>query len=157
MNKMIKVGILFMSVCIRGLLAQKTECSEDQPASPVKPLSTMSINMGNTKVTAWIADEDASRYKGLLGRETIDEDRGMLLDFLREGLYAIHMETMKFPIDAVWMDSKGVIKLIYEDIQPNSGQIYPSMFPCRYCLELKSGFCRKNNVKIGQEVRLGQN
>jgi uncharacterized membrane protein (UPF0127 family) len=116
---------------------------------------TISVTLGNQTITAVVADTDASRREGLLGWSQITEERGMLLDFAMEGQYAIHMQGMNFPIDAVWIDANGLIKLTYEDIIPNSGLIYPSMFPCRYCLEIKSGFCKKHGIKIGQTVQFG--
>jgi uncharacterized protein len=125
------------------------------PQTPSQNLRSSSITLGNKTILAKIADNDSSRTQGLLGWTTINEETGMLLDFPLESNYAIHMQGMKFPIDAIWIDSKGEIKLIYEDIQPNSGLTYPSMFPCRYCLEVKAGFCKKFGVKIGQKVSFG--
>ena len=116
---------------------------------------TISTILGNQTIRTVVADTDDSRREGLLGWDRITEDTGMLLDFGMEGEYAIHMQGMKFPIDAVWIDANGAIKIIYEDITPNSGLIYPSAFPCRYCLEIKSGFCKKYGVKIGQRVQFG--
>jgi uncharacterized membrane protein (UPF0127 family) len=118
-------------------------------------LSTMPVTLGAKTVTAVVANDDRSRREGLLTWDSITEDQGMLLDFVLPAEYAIHMQGMKFPIDAVWIDVNGVIKLIYEDIRPNSRQIYYSLFPCRYCLELKAGFCKKYGVKIGQTVVFG--
>jgi uncharacterized membrane protein (UPF0127 family) len=128
--------------------------AEDQMNSNPEPRS-ISVTLGNQTIQAVVADTDNSRREGLLGWSQITEERGMLLDFAMERQYAIHMQGMKFPIDAVWIDAKGLIKLIYEDIVPNSGLIYPSMFPCRYCLEIKSGFCKKYGIKIGQTVQFG--
>ncbi|MGO9569205.1 MAG: DUF192 domain-containing protein, partial [Desulfomonilaceae bacterium] len=114
--------------------------AEDQMNPNPQP-RTISITLGNQTISAVVADTDASRREGLLGWGHITEETGMLLDFAMEGQYAIHMQGMKFPIDAVWIDANGLIKLIYDDITPNSGLIYPSMFPSRYCLEIKAGFC----------------
>lgn len=118
-------------------------------------LPTIQITLGGRTVTATVANTDESRRQGLLGWDSISEDRGMLLDFGREGQYAIHMQGMKFAIDAVWIDSDLEIKAIYRDIQPNSGLIYPSMFPSAYCLEIKAGFCSKYGIKMGQRVAFG--
>ncbi|HMK37555.1 MAG TPA: DUF192 domain-containing protein [Desulfomonilaceae bacterium] len=118
-------------------------------------LETVPVTLGGKTVFASHANEDWSRTEGLLKWSTITEDEGMLLDFKLPGQHAIHMQGMKFPIDAVWIDAQGVIKLIYEEIPPNSGQVYPSLFSCRYCLELKSGFCKKYGVKIGQTLTFG--
>jgi uncharacterized protein len=112
----------------------------------------VSITVGTTTIRAVVADTDATRIRGLLGWNNITEDTGMLLDFMLEGTYAIHMQGMKFPIDAIWIDSKGVIQWRYEEIKPNAGQIFPSMFPSRYCLEVAAGFCRKFGVKAGDKV-----
>ena len=128
--------------------------AEDKMNSNLEP-RTISVTLGNQTIRVVVADTDASRRDGLLGWSQITEERGMLLDFAMERQYAFHMQGMKFPIDAVWIDAKGLIKLIYEDIAPNSGLIYPSMFPCRYCLEIKSGFCKKYGIKIGQTVQFG--
>ncbi len=125
------------------------------PQGPSQNLRSLAVTLGNKTILAKVADNDSSRIQGLLGWSSINEETGMLLEFPFESNSAIHMQGMKFPIDAIWIDSKGEIRLIYEDIQPNSGQVYPSMFPCRYCLEVKAGFCKKFGVKIGQKVSFG--
>jgi uncharacterized membrane protein (UPF0127 family) len=112
----------------------------------------VSLAVGGKTIRAVLADTDSTRIRGLLGWNSISEDTGMLLDFMFEGTYAIHMQGMKFPIDAIWIDSKGVVQWRYEDLQPNAGQIFPSMFPSRYCLEVAAGFCRKFGVKAGDKV-----
>lgn len=124
-------------------------------AGPDSQLRTVPVLVGNHTVQAKVADSDPARHEGLLGWQTISDNEGMLLDFGREGKFAIHMQGMKFPIDAVWIGNDGEVKLIYEDIQPNSGQVYPAMFSSRYCLELKSGFCKRYGVQMGSRVRFG--
>ena len=112
----------------------------------------VSVTVGAKTIRAVVADTESTRIRGLLGWNRITDDTGMLLDFMLEGNYAIHMQGMKFPIDAIWLDSKGVVQWRYEDIQPNAGQIFPSMFPSRYCLEVAAGFCKKFGVKAGDKV-----
>ena len=91
--------------------------------APVKVLAkpTVRITLGTKAIVATLANTDKTRTEGLLGWSEIREDQGMLLDFIRSGVFAIHMQGMKFPIDAVWIDSNDVIRLIYEQIRPNSG------------------------------------
>jgi uncharacterized membrane protein (UPF0127 family) len=122
---------------------------------PAAATRTVAVSLNGTVVSAVIADTDATRTQGLLGWERIEEGKGMLLDFIIPNIYAVHMQGMRFPIDAVWIDQAGSIKLVYEDIQPNSGLIFPSLFPCRYCLEIKAGTCKKYGIKAGQTVSFG--
>lgn len=134
--------------------AQSNGHSDDHTVKALST-STVPITLGARTVAATVANTDTTRIEGLLGWAQITEDQGMLLDFIRPGFFAIHMQGMKFPIDALWIDSNGVIKLIYSSIQPNSGIVYPSMFKIRYCLEIAAGFCNKYGIKEGQKVKLG--
>ena len=145
--------VVFAALAAVFKFSQVSEAQGQMNSNPEQ--REISITLGNQTIRAVVADTDASRREGLLGWSQITEERGMLLDFAMERQYAIHMQGMKFAIDAIWMDANGLIKLIYEDIAPNSGLIYPSMFPCRYCLEIKSGFCKKYGIKIGQTVQFG--
>ncbi len=117
---------------------------------------TIPITLGTKTIRAVPADTERARIQGLLGWDTIDYDSGMLLDFKMEGTYAIHMQGMKFPIDALWIDENNVIQIIYPSIPPDSGRIYPAFIPARYCLELKAGFCAKFGVKIGDTIVFGE-
>ncbi len=65
------------------------------------------------------------------------------------------MQGMKFPIDAIWIDSKGSDPMEISRYTAERGQVYPSMFPSRYCLEVAAGFCRKFGVKVGDKVIFG--
>jgi uncharacterized membrane protein (UPF0127 family) len=132
--------------------AAQSRSNNDGASVKVLAKPTVRITLGTKAIVATLANTDKTRTEGLLGWSEIREDQGMLLDFIRSGVFAIHMQGMKFPIDAVWIDSNNVIKLIYEQIRPNSGIVYPSIFPVRYCLEIPAGFCKKHGIKEGQKV-----
>lgn len=141
---------------VRGAATESGAPSSVQPyLGPDKNVRTVLITLGGKTVRAVIADTDLTRTRGLLDWQRITDDAGMLLDFARERHAAIHMQGMKFPIDAVWIDDKGVITMVYESIQPNSGEVYPSILPSRSCLELNAGFCKRFGVKIGHKVSFG--
>ena len=145
-------------ICMGAFMITESFAAEPAPPQDQSPnLRSVPVALGSKTILAKVAEDDSSRMQGLLGWTSINDEAGMLLAFALESKYAIHMQGMKFPIDAIWIDSKGEIKLIYEDIPPNSGQVYPSLFPCRYCLEVKAGFCKKFGVKMGQKVSFGGN
>ncbi|MEW6110787.1 MAG: DUF192 domain-containing protein [Thermodesulfobacteriota bacterium] len=140
-----------------SLTSGKAIClAADQAVKEAEAITTMELKLGNGTIKAVVADTPSSRERGLLGWQTIDDNTGMLLDFVFEGIYAIHMQGMKFPIDAVWIDSTGRVLLIYENIQPNSGLTYPSLVRSRYCLELKAGSCKRLGVSMGEKVEFGR-
>jgi uncharacterized membrane protein (UPF0127 family) len=135
-------------------MAQSTRAEQSEGKADQKRWMAP-ITLGKKTIRAVVANTDSLRIRGLLGWERIDDTTGMLLDFEKEGQYAIHMQGMKFPIDAVWMDRNGVIRTIYAKIKPNSGKVFPALFPARYCLEVNAGFCGRYGVKTGQRVRFG--
>jgi uncharacterized protein len=122
-------------------------------------MKTIPITLGGTTISGMVADTDETRIRGLLGHQSLNDGEGMLLDFIFPGEYAIHMQGMRFPIDAVWVDQGGKVVMIYENIPPDTGpgRIYPSMFSVRYCLELNAGFCKRFKVKAGDRVSFGGN
>lgn len=136
--------ISILSVC-NWSFGQTPDCQKPQ---------YVSITIGSKAIKATLANTGALRVEGLLGWSSIDDETGMLLDFMTEGIYAIHMQGMKFAIDAIWIDSTDTVRLIYENIMPNSGVTYPSMFPARYCLEVAAGFCKRRNVRSGQKMKI---
>ncbi len=153
-----KAAVFLLCLCLAAMVkvyAGRDMSSPESGLMPVAASRTVAISLNGNPITAVVADTDFTRARGLLGWDRIEEGQGMLLDFIAPNIYAIHMQGMRFPIDAVWIDTAGVVKLVYEDIQPDSGHIYPSMFPCRYCLEIKAGSCKKYGIKAGQNVTFG--
>ena len=147
-----KVVFGCLLICLSMTGQDLLEAAPEQEMQGGSKLNVIPIQIGATTIKAHHANTIASRIEGLLGWDTITYEQGMLLDFDREGEYAIHMQGMKFPIDAVWIDRAKTIRLIYQNIQPNSGVTYPSLFKSIYCLGLKAGFCKKFNVEVGQKV-----
>jgi len=146
--------VLGMLGCTCLSLAQTREPSGQSASEKQSEKREISVTLGEKTIKAVVANQEKTLLEGLLGWSRITDEEGMLLDFGKPGQYAIHMQGMKFAIDAVWIDTSGIVKLIYEDIQPNSGRIYPSVYSCRYCLEIQSGLCKRQGVKEGDKIRL---
>jgi len=145
---------LSVAAVLSALLAITSAVGDNFPEKG-KGLPTIKLTLGTATIEAAVANTDESKISGLLGWSTISDREGLLLDFGSDGTHAIHMQGMKFPIDAVWINSADEITLIYDNIRPNSGLIYPSMVPAAFCLELQAGFCKKFGVKVGQKVLFG--
>lgn len=151
-RKTLATLISFVFFAILGL---KYDASVHSQVTEASKVQYVGVGLGNRTIKATLANTGPLRVEGLLGWTSINDESGMLLDFVMDGIYAIHMQGMRFPIDAIWIDSSDSIRLIYENIQPDSGVTYPSLFPSRYCLEVKAGFCKRFNVRSGQKVLFG--
>ena len=114
------------------------------------------VVIGNITIEAEVADTAPKKIKGLMFRESLAEENGMLFLFDDDGYHAIWMMNMSFPIDIVWINSDYKIVDIVKDAQPC--KIFcPSYKPkekARYVIEVNAGFTDKHSIKIGDKVKI---
>lgn len=99
-----------------------------------------------------LAATPRQRERGLMGRLSLDKDRGMLFVFPSDDFWVFWMKDTKVPLDIIWMDRSGKVVDIVENAQPVFSQDPPtfkSVFPARYVLEANAGFAKENNIKVG--------
>ena len=102
-------------------------------------------------LTAELAVTDEERQLGLMHREKIDSDQGMLFIFEEEDRYSFWMKNMKFSIDMLWLDREKRIVHIERNVPPCKNLPCPSYsppIPAMYVLELKAGSSDKNNLRL---------
>lgn len=93
------------------------------------------------------------RSKGLMFRQHMADDRGMLFDFEREEPVAMWMRNTYIPLDMVFIRANGTIHRIHERAQPLDETTIPAGAPVRYVLEINGGLAAKLGLKAGDRVR----
>ena len=102
-------------------------------------------------ITAELAVTDEERQQGLMHREKVDSDQGMLFVFEEEDKYSFWMKNMKFSIDILWLDRDKRIVHIERKLPPCKSIPCPSYspsIPAMYVLELKAGSADENHLKL---------
>jgi uncharacterized membrane protein (UPF0127 family) len=102
-------------------------------------------------ITAELAVTDEERQQGLMYREKIDSDQGMLFVFEEEDKYSFWMKNMKFSIDILWLDRDKKIVHIERKVPPCKSlpcPTYSPLIPSMYVLELKAGSADENHLKL---------
>ncbi|MFH0711340.1 MAG: DUF192 domain-containing protein [Candidatus Aenigmatarchaeota archaeon] len=117
---------------------------------------TVKIKVGNFTVTADLADSMPKMIKGLMGRKSLSENRGMLFIFGEKDKPSIWMMNMSIPIDIIWMDSSGKVTHIVKDAQPCfvSCKTYSPEKESKYVLEVSSNFTDRHDIKIGTKIEI---
>lgn len=92
------------------------------------------------------------RRQGLMFRESLDSDRGMLFDFGRTEPATMWMRNTFISLDMVFIDSDGRIHHIARDVQPLSDAITGSNGPVRAVLELAAGTTADLGIEVGDQV-----
>jgi uncharacterized membrane protein (UPF0127 family) len=106
-------------------------------------------------ITAELAISDAERARGLMEREKINPDQGMLFVFEDEGIHSMWMKNMLIPLDFLWLDRNQRIVHIEENIPPCKREpcpSYASKIPAMYVLELKAGSIKANGLKMYDKI-----
>ncbi len=103
-----------------------------------------------------IADESRERQQGLMFRESLSKDTGMLFIFEREGTYSFWMKNMKFSIDIIWINSDWRVVHVEQNLAPcfEVCPIYVSENTAMYVLEVNSGFANEHFIKEGSRVKI---
>lgn len=106
-------------------------------------------------VTAELAVTDEERQQGLMFREKINPDQGMLFVFGEEDIYSFWMKNMRFPIDILWLDKDKRIVHIETEIPPclrDPCPSYTSTVPAIYVLELQSGSVKRLGLRLYETI-----
>jgi uncharacterized membrane protein (UPF0127 family) len=98
---------------------------------------------------------DADRQMGLMFRNSLALDKGMLFVFDQSGMYGFWMKNCKFPIDMVWMDENRKVVEVVDNVPPCKKDPCPSyggMQRSLYVLELNAGQARREKVTLGATI-----
>jgi len=102
-----------------------------------------------------IAKTSTQRSRGLMFRKSLDEDKGMLFVYDKEGEYSFWMKSTLIPLDIIWFNKDKEIVFISKDTQPciedECQPIYPNT-NAQYVLEINSGLTDKLNMNIGDKL-----
>lgn len=94
------------------------------------------------------ANNFIKRFMGLMGRKSLEEGKGLLLDPCNQ----IHTFGMKFSIDTLTLDKNGVI--IYIDKRVEPGKVRKIVPKGKKVLELPSGTVDKYMLQVGQIISM---
>ncbi len=116
--------------------------------SSTKPQQADSSNVVRDRSTGRLvvaklerADTWLKRFKGLMGRETLDEDSGLYLEPCRQ----VHCFFMKFPIDVVFVDEQGRVVGLDVQLRPwRIGRYHPRAVGA---LELPAGSVERLEIQ----------
>jgi uncharacterized protein len=128
-------------------------CGDDGNA----PARQTVLQVGNASVRVEVADDLASRERGLSGRDALAPDAGMLF-VLEDDRPAFWMRGMRFPLDIVWIGGGRVVD-VSADVPPPTAAAgalptYSPRRPANRALEVNAGWAARHGVRRGDAVRV---
>ena len=106
-----------------------------------------------------LADDNNSRAMGLMFREKLADDAGMLFIFPDVFRRAFWMKNTLIPLDILYFDEDRILVSISENTPPCKNTTtrcpnYPSSKPAKYVLEINAGLSRKYGFQPGDELNI---
>jgi uncharacterized membrane protein (UPF0127 family) len=105
------------------------------------------------RFTVELADDDARRALGLMYRDRMAADAGMLFDFKSDQPVSMWMRNTRIPLDMLFVARDGRVVNIRERAVPFSEETIPSDGPVRAVLELNGGTVARLGIRPGDRLR----
>jgi len=103
-----------------------------------------------------IALTENEKARGLMFRNSLDENKGMIFVFPEPGIYNFWMKNTLIPLDIIWINSEKEIIHIEHNAQP-CGETCKTIGPLEnavFVLEINAGLAEKLNISLGDVVSL---
>jgi len=132
-------------------------CGGEKPAT-LDDLTATEVTFPNgTKVVCETMREDPELQRGLMFRDSLPANRGMLFVYPKMYAHTHWMYQVKFPVDTIWIDDDHRIVEIVANMAPCAGPAsacpkYGGKERSRYALEVNAGFAAKNAVTVGERL-----
>ena len=138
--------VLLLPSCTQAGTGPKTDC-------------VVQITLPNgVLIYAELADTAKRRAEGLMFREHLDKNRGMLFTFGEAQPWTFWMKNTKIPLDIIWMNEKKQIIHIESNVpictRTDDGcRQYQPNDPALYVLELGGGMAEQFKLQKGSTLR----
>jgi uncharacterized membrane protein (UPF0127 family) len=121
------------------------------PAFAQISLPTMELTAGFHRLQAEVAATPEHRAVGLMHRQSMPAQHGMLFVFTHTSRHCMWMRNTLLPLSVAFLDEKGVIINI-EDMQPKTETNHCAAKDARYALEMNLGWFKAKGVAPGMVI-----
>ena len=148
---MISTVCRFDPATLLRVLALATLLAATQSPLADTALRSAQLRIGTHKLRVEVAENDAQRSRGLMHREKMPRDQGMLFIFEEPAYQAMWMKNTLIPLSVAFVDREGVI-LNIRDMQPQTLDTHMSAGPALYAIETNKGWFAERGIKEGVKV-----
>lgn len=114
----------------------------------------VSVQVNSVAARVEVAASPAERQRGLMYRQTLGVDEGLLMVFARPQEVSLWMLNTPLPLDVGFFDQAGVLRSVLA-MQPDGGnRLYHSPPETLYALEMNQGWFERNRLRPGARLSL---
>jgi uncharacterized protein len=120
-------------------------------AAPVET-APQCVTPDGSRIVLELALTDQEKATGLMYRDKLAADHGMLFVFDRDDILAFWMKNTLIPLDIVWFDATGRVADVHPDAQPcrvDPCPKYSNKLPARAVLLVNAGYAAAHGLTPG--------
>jgi len=122
-------------------------------AAPAARVVVETAAGGSHAVQVELARTPAEQEQGLMFREALAEDAGMLFVFPGSERHTFWMKNTLIPLDMIFVDEGGRVVGLVERAEPRTLTAREVEAPSRYVLEVNGGWAARHGVRPGDRIR----
>jgi hypothetical protein len=142
---------LFRALLLAAALGWAACGNGTPPQVPGAQLPVEWLTVDGHRITVEVARRPDERARGLMFRESLPADHGMLFVFPREEVQQFWMRNTTVPLSIAYADTSGRIVRI-ADLEPLDERPVTSLGPARYALEMNRGWFAAHGVAAGDAI-----
>lgn len=119
----------------------------------VKRNKVLPISVAGIELEVEVAITPEEQILGLMYRDTLEDNEGMLFIFPKEKQLSFWMKDTRIPLSIAFIKADGRIMQI-ESMKPYSLDTHVSREKVKYALEMKDGWFKAHNIKVGDAVKI---
>ena len=131
---------------------ESISAASEKPIRFVTDTVSLATRSAHHRFTVEIARTSDEMRHGLMFREHLAPDHGMLFLYDEDQIASFWMKDTLIPLDLLFIDRSGRIVRIHERAVPLSTAIISSREPVRAVLEVNGGTARRLGIEIGDRV-----
>ncbi|WP_396591912.1 DUF192 domain-containing protein [Allomuricauda sp. R78024] len=105
-----------------------------------------------TQLDIEIAESEYETQTGLMYRESMEDNQGMLFIFPDVAMHSFYMKNTQIALDIIYIDESLKIASFQKDAQPYNETGLSSKVPVKYVLEINAGLSERLGLDIGDAI-----
>jgi uncharacterized membrane protein (UPF0127 family) len=157
--KIVLILLILIFLYIGSTLTKALYSSFTTPIEPVGSITdvfgeqTIDVIINGNAIKAEIARTESEQARGLMYRQNLDTNSGMLFIYEDEAQRTFWMKNTYVPLDIIFIDKDKKVVSISSNTKPNqTDELYYSKGKSQYVLELNSGKAEELKLKPGNEI-----
>lgn len=125
---------------------------EEKPIAPVAGDTYFTIPIADTTLKLQLALSENERRKGLMYRERLSRDHGMLFLFEEPGKRSFWMRNTGIPLDIGYFNAEGVLLEIHSLYPYDENSVHSFSDKVLIAIEVNQNWFARNNIRPGAQL-----